>query len=92
MASKSLSILQINLRKSKLPCITVCRNKDEDIFLIQEPYVVQNKPSLLAKEGYTLVYVGNFKSTIHASILVHDSLQAWRVDKLCTEDITVIQL
>ncbi len=29
---------------------------EDDIFLIQEPYVIQNKPSLLAKEGYTLVY------------------------------------
>ncbi len=91
-STKSLSILQINLRKSKLPCTTVSRNKDEDIFIIQEPYVIQHKPSLIAKEGYNLMYAGNFNSTICASILVRNSLQSWRVDKLCTEDITVISI
>ncbi len=92
MAYKSLSILQINLRKIKLPSITVCRNKDDNVFLIQEPYVMQNKPSLLAKEGFNLVHVDNFKSTIRATILVRNSLQAWRVDSLCTADTTVISV
>ncbi len=90
MASKSLTFLQINLRKSKLPSVTVCWNKDDTIFLIKELYVIQNRPSLLAKEGYTLVYIGDCNDQVHAAILVRNSLQAWHVDRLCTGDTSVI--
>ncbi len=81
-STKSLSILQINLRKSKLPSVALCRNREKDIII--------NKPSLLDKEGYTLLHVDDFKSNARAALLVCNALQAWRVDKLCTYDITVV--
>ncbi len=67
------------------------QDRDNDI-LIQEPYVAQNRPSLIAKEGYTLVHVEDFNRTVRATILVRNSLQAWRVDRLCSVDTEVVSV
>ncbi len=88
-STKSLSVLQINLRKSKLPSVALCRNREEDIIMVQEPYTTSNKPSLLGEEGYTLLHVDNYKSNVRTALLARNTLQAWRVDGLCTPDITV---
>ncbi len=57
--------------------------------MVQEPYTSSHKPSLLGKEGYTLLHVDNYISNVRAALLVRNTLQAWRVDGLCTSNITV---
>ncbi len=59
---------------------------------MQEPCIVSNTVhslSLFGKKGYTLFLVDDFSSNVRAALLVQNTLQAWRVDKLCTPDFTV---
>ncbi len=89
-----LSLLQINLHKSKAASATLLlqlAEEEVDIVLIQEPYLINNVVSRLKNKDYNVIYPKNC-GKVRSCIIIKNKLHSFLIQQYSDKDTTLISL
>ena len=70
--------------------MNLTRQDQTDILLIQEPYLIKNKPAGITRPYRT--YTSNEDKTRAAIIIANDDIDALLIKQLCNRDTSVVEV